>query len=116
MDQQDAEAAGGAPFDAASAVAKPKGSAAVLQKVFGQDAGVKAAQSLQKASIVTLPKVPAAPPRANRCPAAALSRAGGVDADLGQDPRPDQRERAAPHRHHEAARAVLLQHRAPAEA
>lgn len=58
-DQQDA--ADGGAFDSGGGgggVAKPKGSAAVLQKVFGQDAGVKAAQELQKANIVKLPKMP----------------------------------------------------------
>ena len=40
-------------------MSKPKGSAAVLQKVFGEDAGAKAAQNLQKATQISLPKVPA---------------------------------------------------------
>lgn len=52
-DDEDAVASGGGEI-----VSKPKGSAAVLQKVFGADAGSKAAQNMQKANQIVLPKVP----------------------------------------------------------
>ena len=52
-DDEDAVASG-----AGEIVSKPKGSAAVLQKVFGADAGTKAAQNMQKANQIVLPKVP----------------------------------------------------------
>ena len=52
-DDEDAVASGGGEI-----VSKPKGSAAVLQKVFGADAGTKAAQNMQKANQIVLPKVP----------------------------------------------------------
>ena len=54
-DDEEAAASGAAGGEI---VSKPKGSAAVLQKVFGADAGSKAAQNMQKANQIVLPKVP----------------------------------------------------------
>eukprot|EP01048_Picozoa_sp_COSAG05_P010089 COSAG05_NODE_870_length_6849_cov_43.750519_1_plen_133_part_00 len=51
---QDAQMEG---TEQATLVAKPQGTAAVLQRVFGQDAGAKAAQSMQRHNQILLPKV-----------------------------------------------------------
>ena len=60
-------------------MSKPKGSAAVLQKVFGEDAGAKAAQNLQKATQISLPKVPASAKVPGRITESEQLRCGAPD-------------------------------------
>jgi dynamin 1-like protein len=58
-DSSDDELEGSSQTVTATVVAKPKGSAAVLQRVFGDDAGAKASQNMQRHQQILLPKVPA---------------------------------------------------------